>query len=299
AITRLPDFKGYIHDVGGPTANFRAPSCKKQDKLGLCADKRCLAPAVCPAVRVDHSDYLSLLRKLRALPGVKRVFVRSGIRFDYLVADEDESFFKELVRHHVSGQLKVAPEHCSPRVLHRMGKPPIEVYNRFKKRFYELTESMGKRQYLVPYLMSSHPGSTARDAVELAIFLKREGMRPEQVQDFYPTPGTISTCMFYTGLDPMTMERVYVPKTPEEKAEQRALLQYFRPENYDKVRAALRRAGRADLIGTGKDCLVPPDKRPPLFEARGKGARPAGRRSPTAPPRRGAGRGTAGKKRRT
>ena len=300
AITRLPDFKGYIHDVGGPTANFRAPSCKKQEKVGLCADKRCLAPAVCPAVRVDHSDYLSLLRKLRALPGVKRVFVRSGIRFDYLVADEDESFFKELVRHHVSGQLKVAPEHCSPRVLRRMGKPPIEVYNRFKKRFYELTESMGKRQYLVPYLMSSHPGSTARDAVELAIFLKHEGMRPEQVQDFYPTPGTVSTCMFYTGLDPETMERVYVPKTPEEKAEQRALLQYFRPENYDKVRAALRRAGRADLIGTGKDCLVPPDKRPPLFEARGKGGRPSTRRAPSAQtPRRGAGRGTAGKKHRT
>ncbi len=296
AITKMPDFKGYIHDVGGPTANFRAPSCKKQEKAGLCPDKKCLAPSVCPAVRVDHSDYLALLRKLRALPGVKRVFIRSGIRFDYLLADADESFFKELVRHHVSGQLKVAPEHCSPRVLRRMGKPPIEVYNRFKKRFYELTESMGKRQYLVPYLMSSHPGSTATDAVELAIFLKHEGMRPEQVQDFYPTPGTVSTCMFYTGLDPYTMEKVYVPKTPEEKAEQRALLQYFRPENHDKVRAALRRAGRADLIGSGKECLVPSDKRPPLFEAR-RGARSPSRspsrsssRRPTAAPSRRGGR---------
>ena len=275
-ITKMPDFKGYIHDVGGPTANFRAPSCKKQEKQGLCPDKKCLAPSLCPAVRVDHSDYLSLLRKLRALPGVKRVFIRSGIRFDYLIADEDDSFFKELVRYHVSGQLKVAPEHCSRRVLARMGKPPIEVYERFKRRFYELTESMGKRQYLVPYLMSSHPGSTATDAVELAIFLKREGMRPEQVQDFYPTPGTVSTCMFYTGLDPYTMQGVYVPKTPEEKAEQRALLQYFRPENHQKVREALRRAGRTDLIGTGRECLVPPEKRAQLFET--------GRRSPGSTP---------------
>lgn len=268
-IVSLPDFKGYIHDVGGPTANFRAPSCAKQEKVGLCRDRKCLAPTVCPAVRVDHSDYLALLRKLRALPGVKRVFVRSGIRFDYLVADKDEAFFKELVRHHVSGQLKVAPEHCSPRVLARMGKPSIEVYRRFKRRFYELTESMGKRQYLVPYLMSSHPGSTLADAVELALFLRDEGMHPEQVQDFYPTPGTVSTAMFYTGLDPYTMERVYVPKTPEEKAEQRALLQYFRPENHARVREALRRIGRADLIGTAKGCLVPPERRAPLFPARG------------------------------
>ena len=291
AITEMPDFKGYIHDVGGPTANFRAPSCKKQEKSGLCADKKCLAPTVCPAVRVDHSDYLSLLRKLRALPRIKRVFIRSGIRFDYLLADEDESFFKELVRYHVSGQLKVAPEHCSRRVLAKMGKPPIEVYHRFKRRFLELTESMGKKQYLVPYLMSSHPGSTATDAVELAIFLKKEGMRPEQVQDFYPTPGTVSTCMFYTGLDPYTMEKVYVPKTPEEKAEQRALLQYFRPENRARVREALKRAGRTDLIGSGRDCLVPAERRAPLFEARGKGSRPA--RGPATPPRRGAGRGSA------
>ncbi len=297
-IAKMPDFKGYIHDVGGPTANFRAPSCRKQEKAGLCPDKKCLAPAVCPTVRVDHSDYLSLLRKLRAIPGVKRVFIRSGIRFDYLLADEDESFFKELVRHHISGQLKVAPEHCSPSVLKRMGKPPIETYNRFKKRFYELTESMGKRQYLVPYLMSSHPGSTATDAVELAIFLKREGMRPEQVQDFYPTPGTVSTCMFYTGLDPYTLERVYVPRTAEEKAEQRALLQYFRPENHAKVRAALRRAGREDLIGSGKECLVPSDRRPPLFEARRRGGGRPSPRGASAPKHHGADRGSARRKRR-
>ena len=287
AITEMPDFKGYLHDVGGPTANFRAPSCKKQEKAGLCPDKKCLAPSVCPAVRVDHSDYLALLRKLRALPRVKRVFIRSGIRFDYLMADEDESFFKELVRYHVSGQLKVAPEHCSRRVLARMGKPPIEVYNRFKRRFIELTESMGKKQYLVPYLMSSHPGSTATDAVELAVFLKKEGMHPEQVQDFYPTPGTVSTCMFYTGLDPYTMEKVYVPKTPEEKAEQRALLQYFRPENHARVREALRRAGRTDLIGSGRDCLVPAERRTPLFEAKRGSRRPASQ-APSA--RRGAAR---------
>ena len=255
-ITEMPDFKGYIHDVGGPTANFRTPSCDGQLKKGLCADKKCLAPSMCPAVKVDHSDYLSLLRKLRKLPKIKKVFVRSGIRFDYLIADEDETFFKELVEHHVSGQLKVAPEHCSTNVLKRMGKPPVEVYNRFKKRFYELTEKVGKKQYLVPYLMSSHPGSTINDAIELSLFLKKEGMRPEQVQDFYPTPGTVSTCMFYTGLDPYTMESVYVPRTAREKAEQRALLQYFRPENKKIVLEALKKAGRTDLIGTGKNCLV-------------------------------------------
>lgn len=258
-ITEMPDFKGYIHDVGGPTANFRAPSCDGQLKKGLCADKKCLAPSMCPAVKVDHSDYLSLLRKLRKLPKIKKVFIRSGIRFDYLIADEDETFFKELVEHHVSGQLKVAPEHCSANVLKRMGKPPVEVYNRFKKRFYELTDRVGKKQYLVPYLMSSHPGSTINDAIELSLFLKKEGMRPEQVQDFYPTPGTVSTCMFYTGLDPYTMESVYVPRTAREKAEQRALLQYFRPENKKIVLEALKKAGRTDLIGTGKNCLVAPD----------------------------------------
>ncbi len=257
-ITEMPDFKGYIHDVGGPTANFRATSCESQLKRGLCADKKCMAPKLCPAVTVDHSDYLSLLRKLRKLPKVKKIFIRSGIRFDYLIADKDETFFKELVEHHVSGQLKVAPEHCSEDVLKRMGKPPVDVYNRFKKRFYELTESIGKKQYLVPYLMSSHPGSTLKDAIELSLFLKREGLHPEQVQDFYPTPGTVSTCMFYTGLDPYTMEEVYVPRTPQEKAQQRALLQYFKPENKKIVYDALRRAGRHDLIGTGKNCLVPP-----------------------------------------
>ncbi len=259
ALTKLPGFKGYIHDVGGPTANFRRPSCKGQLQKGLCKGKKCLAPSPCPALEADHSEYLHLLRRLRALPGVKKVFIRSGVRFDYLLADKDESFFRELVAHHVSGQLKVAPEHCSAAVLRAMGKPPIETYRRFQKRFYELTKSMGKKQYLVPYLMSSHPGSTPRDAIELAVFLKEEGLHPEQVQDFYPTPGTISTAMFYTGLDPYTLEPVYVPRTPAQKAEQRALLQYFKPENRRLVLAALRAAGRSDLIGTGPHCLVAPD----------------------------------------
>ncbi|MEE1007438.1 MAG: YgiQ family radical SAM protein [Acutalibacteraceae bacterium] len=260
-LTQMPDFKGYIHDVGGPTANFRRPSCDGQLKKGLCPDKKCLAPTVCPAVKVTHGDYLKLLRELRALPKVKKVFIRSGIRFDYLIADQNEEFFKELVNHHISGQLKVAPEHCSNRVLKKMGKPPIEVYNKFEKRFYELTESAGKKQYLVPYLMSSHPGSTKKDAIELAVFLKKHGLHPEQVQDFYPTPGTVSTCMFYTGLDPDTMEPVYVPRTEREKAEQRALLQYFKPENKALVLSALKKEGRLDLIGTGPNCLVAPDKR--------------------------------------
>ncbi len=259
-ITKMPDFKGYIHDVGGPTANFRKPACKGQLKHGACADKKCLAPSMCPAVEVDHTDYLKLLRELRALPKVKKVFIRSGIRFDYLIADKNEDFFKELINHHVSGQLKVAPEHCSNNVLKYMGKPPIEVYNRFEKRFYELTKSADKKQYLVPYLMSSHPGSTMKDAIELAVFLKRNNMHPEQVQDYYPTPGTISTCMFYTGIDPNTMQKVYVPKTAKEKAEQRALLQYFKPENRQLVLAALKKAGRYDLIGTSKNCLIAPDR---------------------------------------
>ena len=259
-ITQMSDFKGYIHDVGGPTANFRKPACKGQLKKGACADKKCLAPTMCPAVEVDHSDYLKLLRELRALPKVKKVFIRSGIRFDYLIADKNEEFFKELINHHVSGQLKVAPEHCSNNVLKYMGKPPIEVYNRFEKRFYELTKSANKKQYLVPYLMSSHPGSTMKDAIELAVFLKRNNMHPEQVQDYYPTPGTISTCMFYTGIDPNTMKPVYVPKTAKEKAEQRALLQYFKPENRQLVLSALKKAGRYDLIGTGKNCLIAPDR---------------------------------------
>ena len=257
-IVKMPDFKGYIHDVGGPTANFRTPSCDKQLTHGLCKDKKCLAPTMCPAVKVDHSDYLALLRRLCKINGVKKVFIRSGIRYDYLLADKDESFFKELIQHHVSGQLKVAPEHVSDRVLNYMGKPSFSVYEKFRSRFYELTKSAGKKQYLVPYLMSSHPGSTINDAIKLAQFLKKEGLHPEQVQDFYPTPGTVSTCMFYTGIDPMTMQPVYVPRTPKEKAEQRALLQYYRPENRAIVLAALQKAKRYDLIGTGAGCLVPP-----------------------------------------
>ena len=259
-ITEMDDFKGYIHDVGGPTANFRAPSCDGQLKKGLCKEKKCLAPDMCPAVKVSHEDYLRLLRELRQLPKVKKVFIRSGIRFDYLVADKDDEFFRELVNHHVSGQLKVAPEHCSNNVLKYMGKPSFSVYERFEKRFYELTKAVGKKQYLVPYLMSSHPGSTINDAIELSLFLKRNNLHPEQVQDFYPTPATVSTCMFYTGLDPMTMKKVYVPKTSAEKAQQRALLQYFKPENRQLVLSALKKAGRYDLIGTGKNCLVAPDK---------------------------------------
>lgn len=260
-LTTLPDFKGYIHDVGGPTANFRHPSCEKQLTKGLCRGKKCLAPKPCGNLTVDHQEYLQLLRKLRTLPKVKRVFIRSGIRYDYVMADQNGDFFRELVHYHVSGQLKVAPEHCAPGVLDKMGKPHIETYKAFQKRFYDLTKSMNLEQYLVPYLMSSHPGSTMRDAIQLACFLKEEGIRPEQVQDFYPTPGTISTAMFYTGLDPYTMEPVYVPRTPQEKAEQRALLQYFKPENYAVIRAALRKAGRRDLIGRGPHCLVPAEDR--------------------------------------
>lgn len=259
-LTKLPDFKGYIHDVGGPTANFRGPSCEIQKQCGMCKGKKCLAPKPCKNLIVDHRNYLELLRKLREIPGVKKVFIRSGIRFDYLLADPDESFFKELVRHHVSGQLKVAPEHCSDRVLACMGKPPFYVYKRFRDRFMELTKSIGKKQYLVPYLMSSHPGSTIHDAIELALFLKQENMHPEQVQDFYPTPGTVSTCMYYTGLDPYTLKPIYVAKSREEKAAQRAMLQYFRSENYGLIRDTLRRVGRVDLIGFGKNCLVPPEK---------------------------------------
>ncbi len=274
-IAKMPDFKGYIHDVGGPTANFRHPSCEGQAKRGVCKDKKCLAPEMCPAVKVTHEDYLTLLRRLRQVPGVKRVFVRSGIRFDYLIADPDERFFKELIRHHVSGQLKVAPEHVSDRVLKYMGKPSFKVYEKFRQRFYELTKSDGKKQYLVPYLMSSHPGSTVEDAIKLAQFLKKEGLHPEQVQDFYPTPGTVSTCMFYTGLDPMTLQPVYVPRTPKEKAEQRALLQYFRPENRQIVLAALQKAGRRDLIGTGPGCLVAPDPVSKTAPRQGTQKRPA------------------------
>ncbi len=261
-LTKLPDFKGYIHDVGGPTANFRAPSCEKQKTLGLCKGKKCLAPKVCPALVSDHSEYLDILRSLREIKGVKKVFIRSGIRYDYMLRDENESFFKELIRYHVSGQLKVAPEHCSAHVLEKMGKPYIEDYVKFSRRYFELSKSAGKEQYLVPYLMSSHPGSGLNEAVELALFLKKRGIRPEQVQDFYPTPGTISTCMFYTELDPYTMKEVYVAKTPKDKAMQRALLQYYNPKNRDFILEALKKCGRYDLIGTGEKCLVAPEFNP-------------------------------------
>ncbi len=261
-LTKMPDFKGYIHDVGGPTANFRAPSCDKQLKAGLCKGKHCLAPKICPNLKANHEEYVDILRAMRKVKGVKKVFIRSGIRYDYMLADEDETFFKELIRYHVSGQLKVAPEHCSAMVLEKMGKPYIDTYVRFSKRYFELTKSAGKEQYLVPYLMSSHPGSRLEDAIELALFLKKRGIRPEQVQDFYPTPGTISTCMFYTGLDPYTMKEVYVAKTPKEKAMQRALLQYYNSANRENVLAALKTAGRYDLIGEGEKCLVKPDRKP-------------------------------------
>lgn len=258
-LTTFPDFKGYIHDVGGPTANFRAPSCHKQLEQGLCKGKKCLAPTPCKSLEVDHSEYLSILRKLRSLDKVKRVFIRSGIRYDYLLEDKNEDFLEELVKYHVSGQLKVAPEHCSAAVLDKMGKPHIEAYKKFSERFYKSTKSAGLEQYLVPYLMSSHPGSTLSDAVELALFLKEGNIRPEQVQDFYPTPGTISTCMFYTGLDPYTMKVVFVPRSAEEKAMQRALLQYFKPQNRRRVIVALQKAGRSDLIGSDRRCLVEAD----------------------------------------
>ena len=251
-------FKGYISDVGGPTANFRLPSCEKQKKAGLCKSRKCLAPTPCPNMQVSHTEYLDILRELRKLDGIKKVFIRSGIRFDYLMEDQSDEFFEELVKYHISGQLRVAPEHCSAAVLDRMGKPHIETYKKFCDKFYKLTGRMSKDQYIVPYLMSSHPGSTLKDAVELALFCKRENIHPKQVQDFYPTPGTISTCMFYTGIDPYTMKEVYVPKTEEEKSMQRALLQYFIPENKQKVIKALIKAGRKDLIGYDSKCLVQP-----------------------------------------
>ena len=253
-----PDFKGYIHDVGGPTANFRAPSCDKQLTKGVCPRKQCLFPTPCKNLKVDHKDYLKLLRKLRELPNVKKVFIRSGIRFDYLIYDEDRTFLRELCDHHVSGQLKVAPEHISNEVLEKMGKPPVEVYKRFTKAYKDMNQTLGKKQYLVPYLMSSHPGSTLKEAVELAEFLRDLGYMPEQVQDFYPTPSTISTCMYYTGLDPKTLQPVYVAVNLHEKAMQRALIQYRNPKNYELVVEALTKAGRTDLIGFDKKCLVRP-----------------------------------------
>ncbi|MBO5384104.1 MAG: YgiQ family radical SAM protein [Ruminococcus sp.] len=260
-LTQMPNFKGYIHDVGGPTANFRHTSCKKQLEHGLCKGKKCLAPTPCKALDVDHTEYLQMLRKLRKIKGIKKVFIRSGIRYDYLMEDKNDEFMRELIRHHISGQLKVAPEHCSAAVLDKMGKPHIEAYKAFQKRFYEITKGMDKEQYLVPYLMSSHPGSTLKEAIDLALFLRDNKIRPEQVQDFYPTPGTISTAMFYTELDPYTMEKVYVPKTAKEKAMQRALLQYFKPQNKELVLEALKKAGRHDLIGKSPKCLVDEDKK--------------------------------------
>ncbi|MBR5381855.1 MAG: YgiQ family radical SAM protein [Oscillospiraceae bacterium] len=259
-MTKEPDFKGYIHDVGGPTANFRHPSCKKQLKYGLCAGKNCLTPTPCKNLDADHSEYLALLRRLRSLPGVKKVFVRSGVRFDYMLEDKKGDFFAELVKHHVSGQLKVAPEHCIDEVLDVMGKPHNEVYERFLDKYARLNKKYGKEQFVVPYLISSHPGSTLKDAVALAEYLNRSGHMPEQVQDFYPTPGTLSTCMYYTGLDPRTMKSVYVPRDAREKAMQRALLQWKKPENRRLVLEALRRTGREDLIGFGPKCLVKPEK---------------------------------------
>lgn len=259
-LTRMPNFKGYIHDIGGPTANFRRTSCDMQMKNGLCKGKKCLAPKPCPNLAVDHSEYLDILKSVRNINGVKKVFIRSGIRYDYLLEDKNDEFFRELIENHVSGQLKVAPEHCSASVLDKMGKPHIEAYIEFSRRYFEYTGEINKEQYLVPYLMSSHPGSTLDDAIELALFLKKNHIRPEQVQDFYPTPGTISTCMFYTGLDPYTMEEVYVAKTEHDKALQRALLQYFNPKNQRLVEEALRKARRFDLIGYDSKCLIKPTK---------------------------------------
>lgn len=252
------DFKGYIHDVGGPTANFRKPSCEKQKTMGVCPKKQCLFPSPCEHLTVDHEDYLQLLRKLRKIPQVKKVFIRSGIRYDYLLADKKEDFFKELVKYHISGQLKVAPEHVADTVLDKMGKPKRNIYEQFYEKYKKWNEQLGMKQFLVPYLMSSHPGSTLKEAVELGEFLRDMHVRPEQVQDFYPTPSTVSTVMYYTRVDPRTMEEVYTPKNPHEKAMQRALLQYTNPKNAKLVREALIQAGREDLIGYGRRCLLSP-----------------------------------------
>lgn len=274
-ITKDKDFKGYIHDVGGPTANFRHPSCKKQMEHGVCKTRQCLFPSPCKNLDADHRDYVSLLRELRDIPKVKKVFIRSGIRFDYLLADKKQEFLRELCEYHVSGQLKVAPEHVAGPVLSLMGKPEHKVYEEFTRQFYKMNEKIGKEQYLVPYLMSSHPGSTLKEAVELAEYCRDLGYMPEQVQDFYPTPSTLSTCMYYTGVDPRTMQKVYVPKSPHEKAMQRALIQYRNPELYDLVIEALHKAGRSDLIGFGPKCLVRPR------QMRGSGNdKKAGRKEP-------------------
>ncbi|MBQ8552274.1 MAG: YgiQ family radical SAM protein [Clostridia bacterium] len=280
-ITESPNFKGYIHDIGGPTANFRYGACEKQLKSGVCQNRKCLAPKPCKNLVADHSEYIELLKHVESLPKVKKVFIRSGIRFDYVLADKSETFFKKLVHDHVSGQLKVAPEHCSSHVLSCMGKPAIESFEAFKKRYFELTKSFGKEQYLVPYLMSSHPGSRMEDAVELALYLKKWGYAPEQVQDFYPTPGTASTVMYYTGIDPLTMKPVYCARDYEEKQMQRALLQFNRHENAPMVRKALRACGREDLIGFDPDCLVKPERggNAKHVQPQGRGAKSAKGRS--------------------
>ncbi len=282
-MIREKDFKGYIHDVGGPTANFRHPSCQKQLTQGVCKNRQCLFPKPCPNLEADHDDYLALLRKLRALPGVKKVFIRSGIRFDYLMADPDDTFFRELVAHHVSGQLKVAPEHISDAVLEKLGKPQKEVYERFVRKYYKINEQLGKKQFLVPYLMSSHPGSTLKEAIELAEYLRDLGYMPEQVQDFYPTPSTVSTVMYYTGIDPRCGKPVYVCRGPHEKAMQRALIQYRNPNNYELVKEALKKGGREDLIGFDKKCLIKPRKTagPPPGGKRGTDGKKAGRQDET------------------
>lgn len=259
-LTELNDFKGYIHDVGGPTANFRLPACEKQLRKGSCRDKQCLHPDVCKNLKVDHQEYLSILRKLRVLPKVKKVFVRSGLRYDYIMAEKKDTFLKELIKHHISGQLKVAPEHISSQVLRYMGKPAGKTYEQFRKKFFKLNDELGKKQFIVPYLMSSHPGSTLDTAIELAEYLRDTHYQPEQVQDFYPTPGTLSTAMFYTGLDPLTMKQVYIPKSKTEKAMQRALLQFRDPKKYQLVKAALEQANRLDLIGFSSQCLIKPQQ---------------------------------------
>ena len=272
-ITSLPGFKGYIHDVGGPTANFLKPACAKQLRSGACRDRQCLYPTPCKNLEVSHQALVKILRELRALPKVKKVFIRSGLRFDYIMADKDDTFFRELCQYHISGQLKVAPEHVCPRVLEKMGKPAPEVFDAFAEKYQRVNSRLGLKQYLVPYLMSSHPGSDLSAALDLALYLKDTGRQPEQVQDFYPTPGTLSTCMFYTGLDPRSMQPVYVPKSPQEKAMQRALLQFRSPQNHALVRKALRLLGREDLIGFGKNALVPPGA-PPKAARAGKNAAP-------------------------
>jgi len=273
-LTTLPNFKGYIHDVGGPTANFRLPACEHQSKVGACKQRQCLFPKPCKNLQVDHKEFMALLRQLRELPKVKKVFVRSGLRYDYIMADKDAAaFLREFCEHHVSGQLKVAPEHVCPYVLDKMGKPRRQLYDAFCELYERVNERLGKKQYLIPYLMSSHPGSDLTAAVELACYLRDIGFQPDQVQDFYPTPGTLSTCMFYTGLDPRTMKPVFVARSPEDKAMQRALMQFGNPRNHDLVRKALRLAGREDLIGRDRECLVPPERDPVRDMRRGSSKR--------------------------